>query len=281
MNRDYLDHFVAIALEEDIGDGDHTSLGCISPEETGTAQLLIKEDGILAGVDVTKEILKRIDPDLQFFQYLNDGTVVENRNTAFELSGSILSILKSERLVLNVLQRMSGIATKTRTYVEVLKDLKTKVLDTRKTTPGFRPFEKEAVVIGGGENHRMGLFDMIMLKDNHIDFSGGIKKAIEDTHRYLKKIQKDLKIEIEAHSIESVREILSIGGIHRIMLDNFGIEETKEAVKLIKGTIETESSGGITLDNIREYAECGVDYVSVGALTHHIKIIDMSLKAVY
>lgn len=281
MNREYLNNFVTIALQEDIGDGDHTSLACISPEEVGTAQLLIKEDGILAGIEVTKEILKRIDPDLRFFQYLNDGTVIENGNTAFELTGSILSILKSERLILNVLQRMSGIATKTRTYVEMLKNLKTKVLDTRKTTPGFRLFEKEAVVIGGGENHRMGLYDMIMLKDNHIDFSGGIKKAIEDTRHYILKIKKDLKIEIEAHSIEIVKEILSIGGIHRIMLDNFSIEETMEAVMLINRAFETESSGGITLDNIREYAECGVDYVSVGALTTHIQIIDMSLKAVY
>ncbi len=281
MNKKYLDNFVKIAIQEDIGDGDHTSLACISAEETGTAQLMLKEDGILAGIRVTKEILKRIDPNLKFFQYLDDGAFVENGNTAFEISGSILSILKSERLILNVLQRMSGIATKTRTYVELLKDLKTKVLDTRKTTPGFRLFEKEAVVIGGGENHRMGLFDMIMLKDNHIDFSGDIKKTIINTQRYLKKIKKNLKIEIEAHSLESVEEILSIGGVHRIMLDNFSITETREAIKLINGIFETESSGGITHENIREYAECGVDYVSVGALTHHIKIIDMSLKAVY
>jgi len=281
MNKKYLDNFVKIAIQEDIGDGDHTSLACISDEETGTAQLMLKEDGILAGIRVTKEILKRIDPNLKFFQYLDDGAFVENGNTAFEISGSILSILKSERLILNVLQRMSGIATKTRTYVELLKDLKTKVLDTRKTTPGFRLFEKEAVVIGGGENHRMGLFDMIMLKDNHIDFSGDIKKTIINTQRYLKKIKKNLKIEIEAHSLESVEEILSIGGVHRIMLDNFSITETREAIKLINGIFETESSGGITHENIREYAECGVDYVSVGALTHHIKIIDMSLKAVY
>lgn len=281
MNRDYLDNFVAIAMKEDIGDGDHSSLACIPHTETGTAQLIIKEDGILAGIEVTKEILKRIDPEIRFFQYLDDGSVVEMGNTAFEITGSILSILKSERLILNILQRMSGIATKTRTYVEMLHDLKTKVLDTRKTTPGFRKFEKEAVVIGGGENHRMGLYDMIMLKDNHIDFGGGIKDAIEKTQHYLKKTNRKLKIEIEAHSLESVREILSIGGIHRIMLDNFSVKETKRAVKLIKGVIETESSGGITIDNIREYAECGVDYISVGALTHHIKIIDMSLKAVY
>ena len=281
MNKKYLDNFVKIAIQEDIGDGDHTSLACISPDETGTAQLMLKEDGILAGIRVTKEILKRIDPNLKFFQYLDDGTFVEKGNTAFEISGSILSILKSERLILNVLQRMSGIATKTRTYVELLEDLETKVLDTRKTTPGFRLFEKEAVVIGGGENHRMGLFDMIMLKDNHIDFSGDIKKTILNTQRYLKKIKKNLKIEIEAHSLESVEEILLIGGVHRIMLDNFSITETREAVKLINGTFETESSGGITHENIREYAECGVDYVSVGALTNHIEIIDMSLKAVY
>jgi nicotinate-nucleotide pyrophosphorylase (carboxylating) len=281
MNREYLDNFVAFALKEDIGDGDHTSLACIPPEQTGRAQIIIKEHGVLAGMEVTREILKRIDPGIQCTHCLDDGTRVEKGNTACEFSGYVLSILKSERLILNILQRMSGIATKTRTYVDRLKDLNTKVLDTRKTTPGFRMFEKEAVVIGGGENHRMGLYDMILLKDNHIQFSGGIKKALEDTHRYLKKINQDLKIEIEAHSLENVREILSTGGIHRIMLDNFSIEETKHAVALIHGRFETESSGGITLANIREYAECGVDYVSVGDLTTHIKSIDMSLEAIY
>jgi len=281
MNKEYLDNFIAIALKEDIGDGDHTSLACIPPEQVGNAQIIIKEKGVLAGIKLTREILKRIDPGLQTIQCLDDGSVVEKGTRAIELTGSVLSILKSERLILNILQRMSGIATKTRTYVDRLKDLNTKILDTRKTTPGFRLFEKEAVVIGGGENHRMGLYDMILLKDNHIEFSGGIKKAIEDTHRYLKKVHKDLKIEIEAHSLESVREILAIGGIHRIMLDNFTIEETKKAVNLTNGTFETESSGGITLANIRKYAECGVDYVSVGDLTTHIKTIDMSLKAIY
>jgi len=281
MNKEYLDNFIAIALKEDIGDGDHTSLACIPPEQVGNAQIIIKEKGVLAGIKLTREILKRIDPGLQTIQCLDDGSVVEKGTRAIELTGSVLSILKSERLILNILQRMSGIATKTRTYVDRLKDLNTKILDTRKTTPGFRLFEKEAVVIGGGENHRMGLYDMILLKDNHIEFSGGIKKAIEDTHRYLKKVHKDLKIEIEAHSLESVREILAIGGIHRIMLDNFTIEETKKAVNLTNGTFETESSGGITLAKIRKYAECGVDYVSVGDLTTHIKTIDMSLKAIY
>ncbi len=280
MNKEYLDHFIAVALKEDIGDGDHTSLACIPPEQVGNAQIIIKEKGVLAGIRLTREILKRIDPGLQTIQCIEDGSVVEKGTRAIELTGSVLSILKSERLILNILQRMSGIATKTRTYVDRLKDLNTKILDTRKTTPGFRLFEKEAVVIGGGENHRMGLYDMILLKDNHIEFSGGIQKAIEDTHRYLKKVHKDLKIEIEAHSLESVREILSIGGIHRIMLDNFSIEETKKAVHLINGTFQTESSGGITLANIRKYAECGVDYVSVGDLTTHIKTIDMSLKAI-
>jgi nicotinate-nucleotide pyrophosphorylase (carboxylating) len=281
MNRDYLDNFIIIALKEDIGDGDHSSLACIPSDESGTAQLIIKEDGILAGMEVTREILQRIDPELQFFQYMDDGSIIEAGNTAFEINGSVLSILKSERLILNIIQRMSGIATKTRTYVEMISDLKTKVLDTRKTTPGFRIFEKEAVVIGGGENHRMGLYDMIMLKDNHIDFCGGVKKAIEKTHKYLQETKRDLKIEIEAHSLESVQEIISIGGVHRIMLDNFSLRETSKAVKMINGAFETESSGGITLDTIRGYAECGVDYISVGALTHHIKIIDMSLKAVY
>jgi nicotinate-nucleotide pyrophosphorylase (carboxylating) len=281
INREYLDNFVAFALKEDIGDGDHTSLACIPPEQTGRAQITIKEQGVLAGMEMTKAILKRIDPGIQCIHSLDDGRRVEKGNTACELTGYVLSILKSERLILNILQRMSGIATKTRTYVDRLKDLNTKVLDTRKTTPGFRLFEKEAVVIGGGENHRMGLYDMILLKDNHIQFSGGIKKAIEDTHRYLKKINKDLKIEIEAHSLESVREILSIGGIHRIMLDNFTIEETKHAAAWINRRYQTESSGGITLANIREYAECGVDYVSVGDLTTHIKSIDMSLEAIY
>jgi len=280
MNKEYLDNFIAIALKEDIGDGDHTSLACIPPEQVGNAQIIIKEKGVLAGIKLTREILKRIDPRLQTIQCLDDGSVVEKGTRAIELTGSVLSILKSERLILNILQRMSGIATKTRTYVDRLKDLNTKILDTRKTTPGFRLFEKEAVVIGGGENHRMGLYDMILLKDNHIEFSGGIKKAIEDTHHYLKKVHKDLKIEIEAHSLESVREILAIGCIHRIMLDNFSIEDTMKAVNLINGTFETESSGGITLANIRKYAECGVDYVSVGDLTTHIKTIDMSLKAI-
>ncbi len=281
MNKEYLDNFIAIALKEDIGDGDHTSLACIPPEQVGNAQIIIKEKGVLAGITLTREILKRIDPGLHTIQCLDDGSVVKKGNRAIELTGSVLSILKSERLILNILQRMSGIATKTRTYVDRLKDLNTKILDTRKNTPGFRLFEKAAVVIGGGENHRTGLYDMILLKDNHIEFSGGIKKAIEDTHRYLNRIHKDLIIEIEAHSLESVREILAIGGIHRIMLDNFSIEETKEAVNLINGTFETESSGGITLTNIRKYAECGVDYVSVGDLTTHIKTIDMSLKAIY
>ena len=280
MNSEYLDNFVAFALREDIGDGDHTSLACIPPEQVGTAQIVMKEKGILAGIRLTKEILKRIAPTVKTSQSLDDGSFVENGTRVMKLTGSVHAILKSERFILNVLQRMSGIATRTRSYVEKLQGLNTKILDTRKTTPGFRLFEKEAVAIGGGVNHRMGLYDMIMLKDNHIEFSGGIKKAIEDTHRYLKKVNKNLKIEIEAHSLESVREILEVGGIQRIMLDNFSIAETKKAVKLINGTFETESSGGITLANIRQYAECGVDYVSVGDLTTNIKTIDMSLKAI-
>ncbi len=280
MNSKYLDSFVAFAMREDLGDGDHSSLASIPPEQTGKAQIIIKAEGVLAGIQLTKEILKRIDPAIKTIQNLDDGAWVEKGNSAMTLTGSVHTILKSERLILNVLQRMSGIATRTRSYVDKVKGLNTKILDTRKTTPGFRFFEKAAVVIGGGENHRMGLYDMIMLKDNHIEFSGSIEKAIKNTHRYLKKVNKDLKIEIEAHSLENVRDILAIGGIQRIMLDNFNIPETKKAVKLINGTFETESSGGITLKNIRQYAECGVDYVSVGDLTSNIKIIDMSLKAI-
>ncbi|UCG27001.1 MAG: carboxylating nicotinate-nucleotide diphosphorylase [Bacteroidales bacterium] len=281
MNNNFLDNFISSALKEDIGDGDHTSLACIPPDTTGKAQLLIKEDGILAGIDLTREILLKIDPGIHFYKFIEDGTPVKEGDTAFQITGSVHSILKSERLILNILQRMSGIATRTRAYVDRLKGLKTRVLDTRKTTPCFRFFEKKAVVIGGGENHRMGLFDMIIIKDNHIDFAGGIEKAILNTQQYVSKIKKDIKIEIEARSIDSVREILAVGGVDRIMLDNFTIENTREAVELIAGRIETESSGGIILENIRAYAECGVDYISVGTLTHHIKSINMSLKAIY
>jgi nicotinate-nucleotide pyrophosphorylase (carboxylating) len=280
MENRILKEFILRSLAEDLGDGDHSSLACIPEETNGKAKLLIKEKGILAGIRVAGEFFATIDQDLKFDVVLEDGTCVVPGDIAFYLSGRQQSILKSERLVLNIMQRMSGIATSTHEYANQLKGLKTKILDTRKTTPGFRFLEKEAVRIGGGINHRMGLFDMIMLKDNHIDYAGGIEKAISKTREYLKKYNKNLKVEIEARSLDDVRKILSFGGVDRIMLDNFNIKETLTAVKEISGKCETESSGGITLANIRSYAECGVDFISVGALTHHIKSLDMSLKAI-
>lgn len=272
--------FILRSLKEDIGDGDHSSLACISPEATGKAKLLIKEKGLLAGCRVAREIFKTVDSDLQFEEFINDGSVIVPGDIAFHISGKIQSILRSERLVLNIMQRMSGIATATSFYTERLKGLKTKILDTRKTTPGMRFLEKEAVRIGGGFNHRMGLFDMIMLKDNHLDYAGGIDNAILKTREYLKMANKNLKVEIEARNLNDVFKIVETGGVDRIMLDNFSISDTAEAVKAINGRFETESSGGITLETIRSYAECGVDYISVGALTHHIKSLDMSLKAI-
>lgn len=280
MENSSLREFILNSLSEDIGDGDHSSLACISEEAEGKAQLLIKENGVLAGIRVAKEIFCIADKDLKLNILLEDGAIVQPGDIAFQISGRQLSILKTERLVLNIMQRMSGIATSTRQYVDKLSGLKTKILDTRKTTPGFRTFEKEAVRIGGGMNHRMGLYDMIMLKDNHIDYTGGIEKAIKKTNEYLKKNNKDLKIEIEARSMKDIEKILHFGGIDRIMLDNFSIAETRAAIEFISGRLETESSGGITLETIRSYAECGVDYISVGALTHHVKSLDMSLKAV-
>ncbi len=280
MNNDFLNNFISNALNEDIGDGDHTSLACIPKDNIGKAQLLVKENGIIAGVSLVEKIFKRFDPSLVMRKIIHDGSKIKPGDIVFIIEGKTLSILQTERLILNVLQRMSGIATETNKYVENLKDLNTKVLDTRKTTPGIRFLEKEAVKIGGGINHRMGLFDMIMIKDNHIDFSGGIKNAIINTHKYLEKKGKKLKIEIEARSIQEIEEIMKIGGVNRIMLDNFSIKETRKAVKLIAGKYETESSGGITLNILREYAKCGVDFISVGALTHQIKSLDLSLKAI-
>jgi nicotinate-nucleotide pyrophosphorylase (carboxylating) len=280
MENSILRDFILKSLAEDLGDGDHTSLACIPSETSGKAKLLIKERGILAGVRVAKELFSVIDKDLKFELILDDGSDVVPGDIAFYLEGRQQSILKSERLVLNIMQRMSGIATSTHEYVTHLNGLKTRILDTRKTTPGFRFLEKEAVRIGGGMNHRMGLYDMILLKDNHIDYAGGIDKAINKTSEYLKKNNLNLKVEIEARSLEDVRTILSSGGVDRIMLDNFSIKDTLVAVKEISGRYETESSGGISLSTIRAYAECGVDYVSVGALTHHIKSLDMSLKAI-
>jgi nicotinate-nucleotide pyrophosphorylase (carboxylating) len=275
-----LREFILKSIEEDIGEGDHSSLACIPRDSTGKAKLLIKERGILAGVRIAEEVFSVIDDHLKIEIFITDGTSVAPGNIAFIISGNRQSILRSERLVLNIMQRMSGIATSTREYVDRIKGLHAKILDTRKTTPGMRFAEKEAVRIGGGENHRMGLYDMIMLKDNHIDYAGGIRNAIERTHEYLRRKDLKLKIEIEARSLENVREILECGGIDRIMLDNFSPEETKIAVDLINRRFETESSGGITLETIRSFAECGVDYISVGALTHHIKSLDMSLKAI-
>jgi len=279
MENRILREFVLKSLGEDLGDGDHSSLACIPWESAGKAKLLIKEEGVLAGVLVARQVFSEIDKELELNILIEDGSKVFPGDIAFYVSGRQQSILKSERLVLNIMQRMSGISTSTRSYVEQVKGLKTKILDTRKTTPGIRFLEKEAVRIGGGMNHRMGLFDMIMLKDNHIVYAGGIENAIEKTREYLKKNSRNLKIEIEARNLDDVYKILSIGGINRIMLDNFSIEDTVTAVKAINGRYETESSGGITLSTVRAYAECGVDFVSVGALTHNIKSLDMSLKA--
>jgi nicotinate-nucleotide pyrophosphorylase (carboxylating) len=280
MENRILREFILRSLAEDLGDGDHSSLACIPSETKGKAKLLIKEKGILAGIRVAVELFSIIDNELKPEMILEDGTNVVPGDIAFYVSGRQQSILKSERLVLNIMQRMSGIATNTHEYATRLKGLKTKILDTRKTTPGFRFLEKEAVRIGGGLNHRMGLYDMILLKDNHIDYAGGISNAIHKTRAYLKRDNLNLKVEIEARSLEEVRTILAVGGVDRIMLDNFSVEDTSIAVKEISGRFETESSGGIDLSTIRTYAECGVDFISVGALTHHIKSLDMSLKAI-
>jgi len=281
INRDLFNSLLETTLKEDLGDGDHSSLACIPAESTGSAQLLIKDEGIIAGLEITSLIFERIDPGISIEFFLQDGDRIKPGDIGFMVSGTIQSILKSERIVLNVLQRMSGIATQTDRYVAEIKDLHTKILDTRKTTPGMRILDKEAVRIGGGENHRMGLYDMIMLKDNHIDFAGGITKAILKTNEYLDRTGKALRIEVEARGLEDVREIMQAGKIHRIMLDNFSIADTLRAVELIEGRYETESSGKITLVNLREYAACGIDYISVGALTHQIKSLDLSLKASY
>jgi nicotinate-nucleotide pyrophosphorylase (carboxylating) len=280
MANKTLHEFIINSLKEDIGGGDHSSMACIQEGAEGRAKLLIKEAGILAGVRVAIAVLGEADKNLLIQTLICDGAEILPGDVAFIVSGNQRSILRSERLVLNIMQRMSGIATSTREYVDRLKGLKTKILDTRKTTPGMRFLEKEAVKIGGGENHRMGLYDMILLKDNHIDYAGGIKEAIGKTTGYLKVLKRNLNIEIEARNLKDVEEIVSTGGVNRIMFDNFGIDDTRAAVKIINGKFETESSGGITLENIRSYAECGVDYISVGALTHRIKSLDMSLKAI-
>lgn len=275
-----LDIIISNAIREDVGDGDHSSLACIPKEAIGKAKLLVKEAGIIAGVEMAKRIFSYVDSALKVETLINDGETVNYGDVVFYVEGSSQSILKSERLVLNVMQRMSAIATKTKEFAKLLEGTKTKILDTRKTTPGIRAIEKWAVKIGGGENHRFALYDMIMLKDNHIDFAGGVSKAIEKTKNYLKVNQLDLKIIVEARSLDEIKEILEHKGIHRILIDNFDFEETKKAVQLIGDKCQTESSGGINLESVRKYAECGVDYVSSGALTHSVYNMDLSLKAV-
>ncbi len=273
------DRLIDLSFAEDIGDGDHTTLCCIPEDAMGQSKLLIKEPGILAGVEVAKEVFRRFDPTMQVEVFIGDGSKVNVGDVAMIVTGKVRSLLQTERLMLNIMQRMSGIATMTHRYVERLEGTGTRVLDTRKTTPGMRMLEKEAVKIGGGCNHRIGLFDMILLKDNHVDFAGGIEPAIERCHAYLKEKDLDLKIEIEVRNFDELERVLSHGGVNRIMLDNFSVEDTRRAVALVDHRYEIESSGGITFDTIRDYAECGVDFISVGALTHSVKGLDMSFKA--
>jgi len=272
--------FLQRAFSEDVGDGDHTSLSTIPADAMGKSRLIIKENGIVAGVKYALEVFKYFDPELKVTVFIQDGTVVKPGDIVFEVEGKVISLLQTERLMLNIMQRLSGVATTTHRYMEELKGTKCRVLDTRKTTPGMRLMEKEAVALGGGCNHRIGLFDMILIKDNHVDFAGGIENAINRAHAYLKEKGKNLKIEIEVRSLDELERVMKLGGVDRIMLDNFDIPTTREAVKRINGKYETESSGGITLKNLRAYAECGVDFISVGALTHSVKSMDISFKAV-
>lgn len=275
-----IDELLDLAFAEDIGDGDHTTLCCIPADEMGKQHLLVKEEGILAGVEIAKKVFHKFDPELKMTVFINDGAHVKPGDVAFVVEGRVRSLLQTERLMLNIMQRMSGIATMTAKYMDRLKGLKTKVLDTRKTTPGMRMLEKEAVKIGGGMNHRIGLFDMILLKDNHVDFAGGIANAINKANEYIKANHKDgMKIEIEVRNFDELDEALATGHVDRIMLDNFTPENTKKAVDIVAGRCELESSGGITFDMLRDYGECGVDYISVGALTHSVKGLDMSFKA--
>lgn len=267
-------------LAEDIGDGDHTTLCCIPADAIGRSRLIVKDTGIIAGIEVAKKVFEIFDKELRITQYMHDGDEVKPKDIAFEVEGKVRSLLQTERLMLNIMQRMSGIATRTREYVKLLEGTRTRVLDTRKTTPGLRMLEKEAVLIGGGCNHRIGLYDMILLKDNHIDFAGGISQAIGRANKYLKDNNKNLKIEIEVRNFDELNEVLASGNVNRIMLDNFSVADTRKAVEIIGGRFETESSGGITETTIREYALAGVDYISVGALTHSIKSLDMSFKAI-
>ncbi len=273
------DRLIDLSFSEDIGDGDHTTLCCIPEDAMGKSKLLIKEEGILAGMRIAKEIFHRFDPTMEVEQFMEDGAHVKPGDVAMIVTGKVRSLLQTERLMLNVMQRMSGIATMTAKYVKRLEGTNTRVLDTRKTTPGMRMLEKEAVKIGGGVNHRIGLFDMILLKDNHVDFAGGIANALDRCAAYQKEKGLNLKVEIECRSFDEIRHVMEHGGADRIMLDNFSVEDTKKAVELIDHRFETESSGGITYDTLRDYAECGVDYISVGALTHSVKGLDMSFKA--
>jgi len=279
MTNDF-QQLISLWYAEDIGDGDHTTLSCIPATALGKSQLIVKENGVLAGVEVAREVFKAFDPELKMTVFVNDGTEVKVGDIAFVVEGKIQSLLQTERLMLNIMQRMSGVATRTREYVKALEGTKTRVLDTRKTTPGLRLLEKEAVKIGGGVNHRIGLYDMILLKDNHVDFAGGIAQAIQRTKSYLKEKGKELKIEIEVRSFDELAQVMAEGGVDRIMLDNFTPENTRKAVEIIDGKYETESSGGITFATLKDYAECGVNYISVGALTHSVKSLDMSFKAV-
>jgi nicotinate-nucleotide pyrophosphorylase (carboxylating) len=276
-----LDQIIKLALNEDIGEADHSTLACVPSAAIGSAQLLIKENGVLAGIDVAKRIYEIYDPSLEITYFKKDGDKVTNGEIAFIVKGSSQSILTTERLVLNFMQRMSGIATQTAKIVQEINGCNTKLLDTRKTTPGIRYLEKWAVKIGGGENHRFGLYDMIMLKDNHIDYAGGIIPAIEKTKEYLNLNKKSLGIEVEVRNLKELYDVLRVGGVERIMLDNFSPEQLKEALRIIPSEYETEASGGITLENIRSYAETGVQYISVGAMTHSVKSLDLSLKAVF
>ena len=277
---DNLDELIKLWFAEDIGDGDHTTLSSIPADAMGKQQLIIKEEGIVAGIEVAKRVFAAFDPELKMTQYLHDGDRVKPGDIAFVVEGRVQSLLQTERLMLNIMQRMSGVATRTAEYVKLVEGTKCRVLDTRKTTPGLRMLEKEAVRIGGGSNHRIGLFDMILLKDNHVDFAGGIANAIHRAQEYLKEKGKNLKIEIEVRSFDELNEALATGGIDRIMLDNFSPADTRRAVEIINGRVEVESSGGITFNTLRQYAECGVDVISVGALTHSVKSLDMSFKAV-
>ncbi len=275
-----ISQIISEALREDIGSGDHTSLSTIPGTARGKARLLVKEDGILAGVDVAREVFRQVDPDITITIFKHDGESIHKGDIVFEVEGRSVSLLTAERTVLNFMQRMSGIATQTHKLVLKLKGLKTRILDTRKTTPVLRELEKMAVKTGGGLNHRFGLFDMILIKDNHVDFAGGISKAIDAAHRYLDEKNLNLRIEIEVRNLDELQQVMERGGVDRIMLDNFDFETLRKAVQIIGGKYETEASGGITEETIRQYAECGVDFISVGALTHHISSLDLSLKAV-